>query len=651
MDSYAIHPAQGPGQSPFFYYNPDPKADHRQHGHFSPHPNGPSFNSHVQQFHNQLQGLDSSMTLSAASMQSRPSSSCSQPSMQCQTTFNGNMTLASPRVTSLKPSVLLQDNSPRLKPIDTDCGGPDLYLFPSTPPLSTPGSTINSPPTTCGALPTPINGNVFFGLEVLDGVKHGCEGEVHSESLAGRDWAFMGSPPMTPVFIHPPSVTASQVSDLLSANACPSLSPSPSPMPILSSLPEKAHPQALTNLPATSSTDTEFDFCDPRNLTVGSSDICSDASTQVLSANFPALPTFSTVDDEEHKFVLGTSPFLTKPAPVSSSLESVEIASLSPLPQFDGFSDLDSEDSFVNGLVDFTPSENAHFLGSKRQRLEPLTFEDDSFLSEEDIENFEIDTSLMSAGLPSPAISASSSEDAQGNQMKTKKKSQPRKTKKSNDSESSDMESLIHVSREKSETVSTVATQGNESQSQDGSGQQQSYSASASQSESSEVKTNGNTSEAATPAAPVNRRGRKQSLTEDPSKTFVCELCSRRFRRQEHLKRHYRSLHTHDKPFECNECGKKFSRSDNLSQHARTHGSGAIVMGVLEDGELPSSEQGDSVDEGDTSALGTALFEAAQAAAGGSSTTSSNISGSVREISSSPAPSVSESRKKRKRDE
>ncbi|KAL9627027.1 MAG: hypothetical protein Q9164_007727, partial [Protoblastenia rupestris] len=147
--------------------------------------------------------------------------------------------------------------------------------------------------------------------------------------------------------------------------------------------------------------------------------------------------------------------------------------------------------------------------------------------------------------------------------------------------------------------------------------------------------------------APVNRRGRKQSLTEDPSKTFVCTLCSRRFRRQEHLKRHYRSLHTHDKPFECNECGKKFSRSDNLAQHARTHGSGAIVMEVLEHGEIPPHM---AYDEDGRPALGTVLFEAAQVA--GAQSTSSSGSESGRSLHSlSPASEGRKALKKRKRED
>jgi hypothetical protein len=107
----------------------------------------------------------------------------------------------------------------------------------------------------------------------------------------------------------------------------------------------------------------------------------------------------------------------------------------------------------------------------------------------------------------------------------------------------------------------------------------------------------------------VNRRGRKQSLTEDPSKTFVCTLCSRRFRRQEHLKRHYRSLHTQDKPFECHECGKKFSRSDNLAQHARTHGGGSVVMGVLDSSDMSFDEQHDA-------ALGAVMYESQSSSEG-----------------------------------
>merc|ERR1711964_894144 len=167
-----------------------------------------------------------------------------------------------------------------------------------------------------------------------------------------------------------------------------------------------------------------------------------------------------------------------------------------------------------------------------------------------------------------------------------------------------------------------------------------------SQSGSSETNGANNTSAGSdagnTPKQPsVNRRGRKQSLTEDPSKTFVCEICNRRFRRQEHLKRHYRSLHTGDKPFECHECGKKFSRSDNLSQHARTHGSGAIVMGVLEDGELPSDHP-ESASEGEhINTMGNILFRVAAGIPGSDTDPSSDGS----------TDNDSQGRKKRKRSE
>ncbi|AET41673.1 Com2p Ecym_8403 [Eremothecium cymbalariae DBVPG len=69
-------------------------------------------------------------------------------------------------------------------------------------------------------------------------------------------------------------------------------------------------------------------------------------------------------------------------------------------------------------------------------------------------------------------------------------------------------------------------------------------------------------------------RGRKPSPALDATKPFGCEFCERRFKRQEHLKRHVRSLHMGEKPYGCDICGKKFSRSDNLNQHIKTHTNG-----------------------------------------------------------------------------
>jgi hypothetical protein len=123
---------------------------------------------------------------------------------------------------------------------------------------------------------------------------------------------------------------------------------------------------------------------------------------------------------------------------------------------------------------------------------------------------------------------------------------------------------------------------------------------------------------------PTARRGRKQSLTDDPSKTFVCTICQRRFRRQEHLKRHYRSLHTHDKPFECRECGKKFSRSDNLSQHQRTHGAGAIQMEVL-DREQQQQLHASLYEAQSPGALGGILYHAADAVSSSASSSTSSL--------------------------
>jgi hypothetical protein len=188
MDGSYPH-VQAMGQSPFFYYNPDPKPDNRQHGHFSQHPN----NAQVPIYHQHVQPMPSTP------IYSRPNSSCSQPPMQQQIFHNGfpaNMTpMASPRPMYQKPTILIQDHTQRLV-IESDMCENDMYYYPSTPPLSASGSVISSP-SSCDVLQTPMN-TMFYGLEGFEGVKEGCEGEVQSENLAGGDWARCGSPPMTP---------------------------------------------------------------------------------------------------------------------------------------------------------------------------------------------------------------------------------------------------------------------------------------------------------------------------------------------------------------------------------------------------------------------------------------------------------------------
>jgi 5-methylcytosine-specific restriction endonuclease McrA len=423
-----------------------------------------------------------------------------------------------------KPTILIQpQDSPYLHPIDTD------YKFtPATPPLSSSGSTISSPPSSCDILSTPLND--FFPGEAMEGVKQGCEGEVFSEILsAGLEWR-SATPPMTPVYIQPPS--ASQGSYLLSATSCPSLSPSPSP------------------IPRTPFAEAENNFCNPRDLTVSA------------SAELSSLPTLCP-GDEEHKVVLkGETAKIEQ-------FESAQSFNFTGLPTFEPLFELDCEDDFT-GLAQFSNTENTHFLGSKRQRTDLVAFTpEEDFVSDESFTDFEED---LCHSLPlTPATSDMS-------------------------------EHMSAAPAPKRRSVKKAQSEYSEAES-DYQGQAENAGAS-----SSEENANA-------PVAPTSRRGRKQSLTEDPSKTFVCSLCSRRFRRQEHLKRHYRSLHTHDKPFECTDCGKKFSRSDNLSQHQRTHGTGAVTLDVINSSELHhadmSREQMGMVDNQNPAIMGQILYEAA----------------------------------------
>jgi 5-methylcytosine-specific restriction endonuclease McrA len=388
--------------------------------------------------------------------------------------------------------------------------------------------------------------------------------------------------------------------------------------------------QQPLSLPAELSTS---DFCDPRQLTV------QPGVTPAAPADFPPLPTLCSGDDDEHKLVLGGSDVtLSTPESTQASFSGCTEATLSTLPTFDSFSDLDSDEEFVGGLVDFPSAPNTFYLGDKRQRVGPYVLDEDEFLSEQSFEDLEDDI-LARSGLPLVSFAeVQQSDDSATGEMRIKKRGASRKSiqKKPSvsDTESDGYDSL--------EGESPVNSHGNSDESQ---GTAPRGNTSSDGKTDSTATVSGSSDGAGSQQIPVNRRGRKQSLTEDPSKTFVCTLCSRRFRRQEHLKRHYRSLHTQDKPFECAECGKKFSRSDNLAQHARTHGSSAVVMGVLDPSDVTPSTQ--SYEETDAGVLGAVLYEAANAAANQSTTSDSGSSVD----SDSPTSGDHRPLKKRKREE
>ncbi|KAI1341551.1 hypothetical protein F5Y15DRAFT_359773 [Xylariaceae sp. FL0016] len=576
MDSNMMTGQMGP--APFFYYTPDPSPENRQHGHFSQHPG-------FQQMQQQMYPIVP--TLPSTPIYSRPNSSCSQHAMPAKV-FNAvpsNVTPMSSPQAAQRPAIMIQGHPAKLM-LETDLSDNEAFYYPATPPLSTSGSSMGSPSNSYDVLATPLN-PMFSGLDGCELVKP--EVESMPENLENLDWSSCGSPPLTPVYLQSQSqagnnsavsLSPSISSDLLSAIPTSTPNTANTPIPAATSCPSLSPSPAPYARSVASSSDQDLDFCDPRNLTVGG------------TTSLTVAPEFSApVAVEEFRGDACTKQ--------SALLESFDF---SPelqhgLPNFDSISDLESEDEFVSRLVNLgDPSA----VDSKRPRSgtcsTTFSLGHDSFLTEGDFD-VENTTSCSVTGLPSPSASFSDSDAHKDKKIK--------KTKKE--------------SRKAGPTMNVAA----DSQSSEGAQE------APAQSESSQSQTNGaSASDAATPSAPLpappNRRGRKQSLTEDPSKTFVCELCNRRFRRQEHLKRHYRSLHTQDKPFECHECGKKFSRSDNLSQHARTHGSGAIVMNVYD-----GSEEGLDMMHGedpDYSHYGKVLFQVASNVAGSASDMSSDDS-------------------------
>lgn len=195
--SYAMSPTSVQGQQQSFGYYPSDSSQSAQQGHFTSHP------SEMQPFYGQMQPYPPGPQQHCMPEQQPIYTTQPMVNMHQMATTNAfrgavNMTpVASPQPSHLKPALVMQQGSPALLPLETRFVGAELYGFPSTPPLSTSGSSISSPPPNNEALKTPVN-ECFFSFDKVEGVKEGCEGDVRTESLANPDASRSASPPMTP---------------------------------------------------------------------------------------------------------------------------------------------------------------------------------------------------------------------------------------------------------------------------------------------------------------------------------------------------------------------------------------------------------------------------------------------------------------------
>jgi len=399
---------------------------------------------------------------------------------------------------------------------------------------------------------------------------------------------------MTPAYIYPPSLLPTHSSPSVLLPTCPSLSPA-----------------------SDHSSSPELDFCDPRKLTYPS----PNPSASDKDLEFATLPSIRD-DDDEHNFMLGMGKddIKTEGRDFAHGFLGLE----------EQLSDFESDNELVSGLMNMPQNtiNPVDLLGNRRQRD---GFDDEEGWEMDDLSDDEsVSGDINSQEFQAP-LSPPPSDSSRGGSAipPTKQRKVQRKIKAETyeDSEA-ELDDIIANARANGYPESTC----------DGDffSHSSCHESSITPAPTESSFYESSDSQVVSPA-PVVRRGRKQSLTEDPSKTFVCHLCSRRFRRQEHLKRHFRSLHTKDKPFSCGECGKKFSRSDNLSQHARTHGSTTIHMTLI-DGDMMGEDDSDVLSEHSES-LGIVLVNATQASSG------------IKDKISSSSPESKKSRRKRKRDE
>ncbi len=178
-------------QPSWFVYQPANSPQYRQHGHFMPSPNEQHiYDSHMQHQH----GMPYQQPYMPHHLQHH------QQPLQQKPAFHGNMAMtpmASPQPRQLKPSIPFKQDSSSLRPLDTNVYCIGSSYSPSTPPLSTSGSMISSPPSTSIPLSTPVNGPCF-GFQPYEVIKEHCDADLYADSFANADWSHSNSPPMTP---------------------------------------------------------------------------------------------------------------------------------------------------------------------------------------------------------------------------------------------------------------------------------------------------------------------------------------------------------------------------------------------------------------------------------------------------------------------
>ena len=335
-------------------------------------------------------------------------------------------------------------------------------------------------------------------------------------------------------------------------------------------------------------------------------------------------------------------------APLANAFGQLASAHFDGLASFEHYSDLESDHEFAKAASTFSSYPVAE-PESRPHGLELISFSDEEIPSEESFGDFE-DADQFAAPQLSDPLQTNQSAQMASTTLTPKIRAKKRKTSKSSSSGNYNCDNgQLHgdESVNYADEPQTPAVHHSQQSALINAGRAENTS------ESNPVASNHSADASANSAQPATRRGRKQSLTDDPSKQFVCNVCNRRFRRQEHLKRHVRSLHTQEKPFECTDCGKTFSRSDNLAQHARTHGSGAIVMEVMEGGAYQQHDGATRAAPAEPTVLGNFLFEAAQAAitSDSSSTVSDSPPSQQGHLTPSPSFEGAPSPKKRKRSE